>query len=336
MRKQFPLYYHLTEDEKRDLFNSKDCYFVFDTNALLDIYRLGKETAEKVLHLLDKFKSRIIIPRHVALEYHNHMLDIITEFHSIYNNFLNQNNRQSLLDSISSSLKIDNTPSLKRKMIKCLGSSIDSLFDEVRGEKDYMLSQFKTWELQNKLSDALGPVLLPGFDKATIECIEKDGADRYSKQIPPGFLDGKDKDTNIYGDLIIWKEILEFAKTKECSIILIGRDMKDDWLQRLHGMICGPRQELLEEFNMYSPSGKFHIYTLDQFLEFANEEDKVLDESELSEVKELASQQIAEKSGVTVSKISIPTKKSFLSEDKSEEDCLSKSIKGSSEKSKSI
>ena len=71
MRKLFPVYYYLSEEEKKSLFESGNCYFAFDTNALLDIYRLGKDTATKVLQLLDKFKDRIVIPRHVALEYHN-------------------------------------------------------------------------------------------------------------------------------------------------------------------------------------------------------------------------------------------------------------------------
>ena len=96
MKKQFPLFYHLSEREKKALFRAKDCYFVFDTNALLDIYRLGKETAEKVLQVFDKFKDRIIIPKHVACEYHNNMLDIITEIHAKYDNFLRQNNTESV------------------------------------------------------------------------------------------------------------------------------------------------------------------------------------------------------------------------------------------------
>ena len=324
MRSRFPLYYHLSEDEKRELFNSKNCFFVFDTNALLDIYRLGKDTADKVLRLLEKYKDRIVIPNHVAWEYHNHMLGIITEVLSVYDNFLKQNNKESLLNSITTSLRLEHTPSLKRKMEKCLGTAIEELFNEVKGERDYMLSQFQTWGLQNKLSDALGSKLLDGFDKAAIESIEKDGIDRYAQCVPPGYLDAKEKDTNIYGDLIIWKEILSFAKNRSCSIILIGRDMKEDWLQKMHGMICGPRQELLNEFSEYSPKGKFHIYTLDQFLAFANERDNVLDDNEISEVKDLSTTLIVEKSDVS-SKASIPMKKSFPSEDKAEETMVSKS-----------
>ena len=215
-------------------------------------------------------------------------------------------------------MKIDNIPAIKRKAAKYLKPALDEMFNEVVSERSYMMDQFQTWDLQNKLSDALGPLVLKGFSKDQIDEIEKEGEDRYAKEVPPGYMDPKKKDTNIYGDLIIWKEILEFAKDKQCSIIFIGRDMKDDWLQTLHGMTCGPRQELINEFNSYSPSGKFHIYTLDQFLFFANEVDRVLDDSELNEVKELIQEEASEKIDEAKTKSSLPQKMSMPDDDKSE------------------
>ena len=286
MRKQFPIYYHLSEAEKQNLFKSSDCYFVFDTNALLDIYRLGQETAKKVLKVINKYKGRIVIPKHVACEYHDNMLDIITEVYRKYNNFLNKNRKDYILNCVVESTGITKEPSLKRKVIKHLKPAIARMISDIKKEEKYILDQFKTWELQNELSDALGSLVLKGFTSQEKEKIEQEGENRFKEKIPPGYRDAKDKDTNIYGDFIIWREILRFAKEKHCSVIFIGRDMKEDWLQILHGMICGPRQELLNEFNSYSPNGKFHIYTLDQFLEFADD-DKLLGDSEISEIKEL-------------------------------------------------
>lgn len=318
MKKLFPLYYHLSEEEKRQLFNSKDCYFVFDTNALLDIYRLGKETADKVLIFIDKYKERIIIPKHVACEYHKNMLDIITEVCGKYSSFLKTNNLESIQNGIIDGLKLQNEPSIKRKVIKYLSPAINELLKDVKGECDYIQNQFKSWELQNKLSDALGTLVLGGYTEKELKEIEEKGETRYAAEIPPGYKDAKEKTSNIYGDYIIWCEILRFAKDKQCSIIIIGRDMKEDWLQKLHGMTCGPRQELLNEFHDYSPNGKFHIYSLDQFLSFANETDKVMDDSEIIEVKELITARVAEKNDDTAIKSYIPTKKCYPDDDKSE------------------
>lgn len=181
-----------------------------------------------------------------------------------------------------------------------------------------MLNQFKTWELQKKLSDALGGMLLDGFTKEEIAKLEKEADERYAKKVPPGYKDNK-KDSNKYGDFIIWKETLRFAKEKSCSIIFVTRDLKEDWFQVLHGMTCGPCQKLLEEFKQYSPEGNFHIYTLDQFISFANEENKVLDKNDISEVKEIVATHVIEKSSIPVVKSVVPEKETTPTDDKSEE-----------------
>ena len=318
MRKLFPVYYHLSEEEKKALFESENCYFAFDTNALLDIYRLGKDTATKVLQLLDKFKDRIVIPRHVALEYHNNMLEVITDICAKYDNFLRENTPEKIIDRLSASMNIGNFLAVKKKVTKYFSPAINKMLRDIKAEEGYIKNQFQSWELQNKLSDALGAMVLEGFPEEKIKEIEEEGKARYAKMIPPGYEDAKRKDSNIYGDLIIWKEILEFAKTKECSVIFIGRDKKEDWMQILNHMICGPRQELLDEFNKYSPKGKFHIYTLEQFLKFANKIDKVLDDAELSEVKELTQISIVMKTDNSKNKSSAPIKMSSIDADKSE------------------
>ena len=115
MKSKFPLYYRPSEEEKKILFETDECFFVFDTNALLDIYRLGKETAEKVLQLVDKYKERIVIPFHVAKEYHNRMMDIITELYSSYDEFQKSNNKESVLKVFADALKLDKyPPAIKR------------------------------------------------------------------------------------------------------------------------------------------------------------------------------------------------------------------------------
>ena len=211
MRKHFPSYYHLTDKEKQQLFKSKNCYFVFDTNALLDIYRLGKETAEKVLKLLEKLRRKIIIPKHVAREYHDNMLGIITEICSGYGTFLDDTSARAIMEQIMARFDIKNKPFIKHKMDKFIKPAIESFLNDVRCEKEYMLNQFRTWGLQNKLSDLLGGMLLAGFTDKELARMEKEGTARYAMGIPPGCED-KAKNSNKFGDFIIWKEILRFAK----------------------------------------------------------------------------------------------------------------------------
>lgn len=53
---------------------------------------------------------------------------------------------------------------------------------------------------------------------------------RYVHKLPPGFKDDK-KELNLFGDLIILLEVLEFCKSSNTKkAILITNDNKQDWV----------------------------------------------------------------------------------------------------------
>jgi hypothetical protein len=100
--------------------------------------------------------------------------------------------------------------------------------------------------------------------------LKKDGEDRYSKKIPPGYKDQK-KDAGEYdkfGDLIIWKDMISKAKADKRPVIFISDDAKEDWWWIHRGRKIGPRPELIEEF-LTEAGQDFHIYEFSQFLRFA-------------------------------------------------------------------
>lgn len=67
---------------------------------------------------------------------------------------------------------------------------------------------------------------------------------RYKDQVPPGFMDGKNKDgVRKYSDLIIWKEILNYARNQEKDIVFVTDDVKADWWDE-----AGFHAKLLAEF----------------------------------------------------------------------------------------
>ncbi len=59
--------YMLDTETEKDLWSG--CVFVFDTSALLALYRLSKETHESIEKVLDKVKERLWIPNHVQFEF---------------------------------------------------------------------------------------------------------------------------------------------------------------------------------------------------------------------------------------------------------------------------
>lgn len=80
--------------------------------------------------------------------------------------------------------------------------------------------------------------------------ISKEGEYRYLNQIPPGYEDGENKiGFQKYGDLFLWKQILDHFKKKQSDCILVTNDVKNDWFEIDKRT---PRFELLKEFNAQS------------------------------------------------------------------------------------
>ena len=73
--------------------------------------------------------------------------------------------------------------------------------------------------------------------------LQKEFNERCEKLIPPGYKDVK-KENNAIGDYLLWKEILEYAKSERKNIILVTEDKKEDWWWMERGKTIGPRYEL--------------------------------------------------------------------------------------------
>src|SRR5216683_7745877 len=98
MRKLFPGYYGLSDEQLSDLWEKS--IFVFDTNILLHIYRYKPETRERFFfEILEKLKSRIWIPYQVAHEFQKQRLAVMEEQANAYDEVTD------LLGKLSNGLK---------------------------------------------------------------------------------------------------------------------------------------------------------------------------------------------------------------------------------------
>lgn len=98
--------------------------------------------------------------------------------------------------------------------------------------------------------------------------IYKEGANRFSRRIPPGYKDGDKGEPERYGDLVIWFEVMDQAKSSGKPLILVTADAKEDWWAEHKGNTVGPRPELGQEILAYA-GVRFYMYTPPQFLKFA-------------------------------------------------------------------
>ncbi|MEM8637276.1 MAG: PIN domain-containing protein [Cyanobacteria bacterium P01_G01_bin.54] len=268
----------LTEGDRQELWEK--AFFVFDTNCLLDLYRESEESAKEFIRILNwlKEKKRLWIPYQVFLEFlTNREEDVVRgeqesfERTKIALGKWVKSQENSLKNSIQGrylSKKI--TSLLEGKLIK-LNDFVKMLVSEVEEEVDKIRNQYSIsldddWileEVLNTFNDCAGDP----YSEKDLEAIYTEGKSRYASEVPPGFKDkDKEPEQKKYGDLVIWKQILDFSKEKGYSIIFVTRDGKEDWWHKRDGEKHGPRYELRMEFQKYT-SRFFWMYSKKSFLD---------------------------------------------------------------------
>ncbi len=294
----------------------KSGIFIFDSNVLLDLYRLPESARTDLLEILknDIIKDRIWIGFQVLIEFLNNRLEAIGDqkgkfgkVKELISNTINDYNE--ILNKLS-----QNLDSLKLKQRHSLINPDEFINDYKIRNGSLFLHDFleKLKELEEKQkdvndSDSIKKIVIdifnskigPSFDKAELEEIYKEGATRYAAKIPPGYKDSEkdgsyffeDKEyIRKFGNLLLWKEIIKKCKSDNLKyVVLVTGDVKEDWWMEKRGKKLGPRIELLNEIYTAAPSlDTFYIYDTSSFLKHAKSELKLdIKDSSIEETKEL-------------------------------------------------
>lgn len=243
--------------------------FVFDTNVLLNLYRYSEETRNRLLELTSSFKDRVWLPRKVADEFFDNRLDVLGKQAEEYDALFKD------LEKIDQALR--NTrqhPFVSTSMLENIANLFKTLKSELEDNKDSLLIRLSNDEILQRLGDLFDGKIDSGFTPQELESIYLEGAKRVEKKIPPGFKDAKAKvncldDYRIYGDLILWKEILKKSATDRKGIIFVTDDKKEDWWLEAQGRRIGPLPGLIQEF-FEETKQSFYMYTVDRFMEYAS------------------------------------------------------------------
>ena len=99
-----------------------------------------------------------------------------------------------------------------------------------------------------------------------------------------------------YGDLLLWFELLQEAKSKDWKgIILITDDAKEDWwwIVESEARKLSDKTELVEEIRREGGVSQFYMYNSERYLHYAQEflgaEVKAESIAQVREVRELQS-----------------------------------------------
>lgn len=279
MRTLFPGYFRLTEEEFKDLW--KHGIFVFDANVLLRLYSYPEDLRKTFFDVLDKIKNRIWIPYHVALEFNRNRLIVIKQTRSAIEEIIDSlsKTKTSLLERIQK-LELDkrssHTKNIKRH-IDNARKSIDKLADSVKKSSESLPTLCLEDDITKKVCTIFnGKIGSPPQNQEELNAILFDAELRYTSSIPPGFGDNKKDDVfydrsikyeSKYGDLIIWKQIIEHALQKKIKkIVFITGDKKKDWWWNEEGKTIGPLPALCHEMHATAELDMFWMYNIEQFL----------------------------------------------------------------------
>lgn len=276
MRSGFIGFYHDYFIDKSQLL--KDATIVVDTNVLLDIYRYSKETASQILNMMDNLKDKLWMPYQVAYEYHKDRNEKVLGGHiRTYTQLINK------VEEWEKTFNEERKhPFLGDEEFTQLMQHLSNIRKILCGGRENRSQLILNDEYKNKIADFYEGKLGEDYTTEEKEKYNTEAKSRYEKQIPPGYKDYKKPD-NEFGDYLIWKQMIDFAKNNHCPIIFVSNDIKEDWIEDVAGLKLGPRPELIDEFykltNQY-----FYCYSLKQFISIVNEKQQLVNESAQNEI----------------------------------------------------
>ncbi|WP_102692356.1 PIN-like domain-containing protein [Rummeliibacillus pycnus] len=214
---------------------------VCDTNVFLGLYRHSPDYANFALECLREIEEYIVLPYTAKIEYYrNHK----SQF---------KNRQDSMERSVTNTLNLVELQRTKLKNSYALSTRHFPEADKFENEIDQKYNELKTmltdyfddrsvltfigettWT-SDKVEELVKELesnnqIMNDFTRDEIYTICEEGKKRYKASTPPGYGDAKDKDgIQKYSDLILWKEVIRYAKERQKNIIFVTDDVKPDW-----------------------------------------------------------------------------------------------------------
>jgi len=250
MRSRFSGNYPPTKAELERLWSN--AAIVFDTNALLNLYRYSAESRSDLLGVMKKLNHRIWIPHQVAFEFHENRLKLINKQQKLLDNLL------STLDNISQNAEGKLGEFSKNpfcdidKVQKSISGHVEKIKSDVKRQHSDAYKQYNITGRNDPVLHELA-FLYEGkvgrqFNAEELKELCGKADDRYVAETPPGYRDNGKESPAKYGDYLAWEQIIEYAGSNSTDILLVTDELKDDWWWINQGETIGPRPELRQEF----------------------------------------------------------------------------------------
>lgn len=266
MRETFPGHHRPSEEEFAELWN--EALIVPDANVLLTLYRLPEDTRDKLLEILNGLKHRLFVPHQVGVEFQRGRLGVIDDQMTTYAEV--EEAIEGFASAVGKELREHprlDREDLERRITKAL-APVKRHLDSLReGHPDPLTDGDPLGS--DTVRDALEPLLAGRIGKPRdLGQVAQEGVKRYAHKVPPGWADEKKPEPERYGDLAIWLDVIDQARTDSKPVILVTEDRKEDWWWIRKGKTIGPQPQLVEEVQKKAGQ-RFWMYTLGPFMEGA-------------------------------------------------------------------
>src|SRR6266851_5752994 len=277
MKKHFAGFFPPSELEIAKLWEA--CFFAFDTSTLLDLYRFSPETQKEWLSILRKLGEldRVWIPHQVGKEFSINRLDVIADQRKKY---------AKALETVNELPKVFEDklrhPFLGPSTLEKLEKLISEVAKEVIDRKGQIVYSPQKDSILEAIFTIFDGKIGDEYSVDDLNKIIREGEDRYKNFVAPGYADQAEKEKESkneldrgeranalrkYGDLIIWKQLIDEVKTRQRPAILVTSERKKDWWMLYDNdkrKPVGPRPELFAEMKEKTKQ-QFSLYALTDF-----------------------------------------------------------------------
>lgn len=287
MNNHYPEFKQLSADEINAIWEG--AVIVLDTNILLNLYRYSEATRDEILSVMEKLKDRLWMPYQVGLEYFNNRVNTFSSIADMHKDF-----KKKLSDGRTYLLNVFNKPETSRHphinredLGKVYDEAIKLVTDYIDKQTEKLHNYAKEDIVLNKLLTIYVGKVGEDFSTEDLFDIYEEGEIRYAGLLPPGFMDEKEKRgqglRHLFGDLIVWKEILNYSKSNGVDVIFVTEDTKDDWWHKKDGKLT-PHRELIREFRKETGGHKILMYQQKGFIEASKQNVNETTTTEIEEV----------------------------------------------------
>ena len=270
MRDLFRGYYKPTSEEFAAIWER--CIFSFDTNVLLHIYSYTPETRERFFDILNKLSDRIWIPHQVAYEYQKNRLNVIAAQVKAYEAI------EKILIRKFYELKTELFKDYKRhpflntqEIVEDIEKAIEQVKTKIKSAQLNHPNYLEVDELRDIITDLLEGKVGKPYSDEELENIYQKAEKRFIYKKPPGYKDAKKSVPKSYGDVVLWFQLIDYAREQQKPIIFITDDDKEDWWLKYEGETLEPRPDLIQEILSEVGMANFHFYMYHsaQFIDYA-------------------------------------------------------------------